>query len=89
MNITFLGAARSVTGSAARSVSPAEVIETLARHVGRSAETIRYTLKNFDEAHADIAIFSAHAGRLRQAKKSEPRQVIISRNISGEMSGRF
>ena len=36
---------------------PAEVSRRLARKLGRSAETVRYTLKNFDREHPDAAVF--------------------------------
>ena len=37
--------------------SPTEVAKRIARHTGRSIETIRYTLKSFDEANNDIPLF--------------------------------
>jgi RNA polymerase primary sigma factor/RNA polymerase sigma factor len=37
----------------------------LARKTGRSPETIRYTLKHFDEEHPDLAIFPDNHGPLR------------------------
>jgi RNA polymerase primary sigma factor/RNA polymerase sigma factor len=39
------------------SVSPTEVTKRIARYMGRSVETIRYTLKNFDDDNADIPLF--------------------------------
>lgn len=36
---------------------PTEIAQRLARRFGRSPETIRYTLKSFDQAHPEIAIF--------------------------------
>ena len=37
--------------------SPAEVARRLSRKTGRSPETIRYTLKAFEETHPELAIF--------------------------------
>lgn len=39
------------------STSPTEVAKRIARYTGRSVETIRYTLKTFDERHAEIPLF--------------------------------
>ena len=39
---------------------PAEVYKRLARHTGRSVETIRYTLKHHDREHPESAIFPEH-----------------------------
>lgn len=36
---------------------PADISRRLARKMGRSAETIRYTLKNYDIAHPESAVF--------------------------------
>jgi len=41
---------------------PADVIATLARETGRSAETIRYTLKQFDQRHPQDPVFPRGAG---------------------------
>ena len=41
---------------------PAEVIATLARETGRSAETIRYTLKQFNERHPQAPVFPDGCG---------------------------
>ncbi len=43
---------------------PAEVARRLAEQTGRSIETVRYTLKNFDEQNPDIAIFPDSHGPL-------------------------
>ena len=44
---------------------PADVTKRLARKTGRSPETIRYTLKQFDEQHPEAAVFPDHHGPLR------------------------
>jgi RNA polymerase primary sigma factor len=48
---------------------PAEVTKRLARKTGRSPETIRYTLKQFDQDHPEIAIFPDTHGPLRMDTK--------------------
>lgn len=48
---------------------PAEVTKRLARTTGRSVETIRYTLKQFDRDHPELAIFPDSTGPLRDETK--------------------
>jgi RNA polymerase primary sigma factor len=48
---------------------PADVTKRLARKMNRSAETIRYTLKQFDQAHPDLAIFPDNHGPLQLETK--------------------
>jgi len=48
---------------------PADVTKRLARKTGRSPETIRYTLKQFDVEHPDLAIFPESHGPLRLETK--------------------
>ncbi len=48
---------------------PAEVTKRLARQTGRSVETIRYTLKQFDRDHPEVAIFPDNSGPLREETK--------------------
>jgi RNA polymerase primary sigma factor len=43
---------------------PADVTKRLARRTGRSAETIRYTLKQFDHDHPEAAVFPDNYGPL-------------------------
>jgi RNA polymerase primary sigma factor/RNA polymerase sigma factor len=43
---------------------PADVARHLSERTGRSIETIRYTLKNFDQQHPEIAIFPDATGPL-------------------------
>jgi RNA polymerase sigma factor (sigma-70 family) len=48
-----------------------EVSRRIARRLGRSPETIRYTIKNFDQEHPDQAIFPDATGPLdEQAKQT-------------------
>src|SRR6056297_2374164 len=42
----------------------ADVTRILSQQMGRSAETVRYTLKNFDAENGAIAIFPTHRGVL-------------------------
>ena len=48
---------------------PAEVTRRIAQKSGRSVETIRYTLKQFDRDHPDVAIFPDNHGPLRSETK--------------------
>jgi len=50
---------------------PADVTKRLARKMGRSVETIRYTLKQFDRDHPDLAIFPDNTGPLREDTKQK------------------
>ncbi len=50
---------------------PAEVTKRLSRFSGRSVETIRYTLKQFDRDHPDVAIFPDNSGPLREDTKKK------------------
>ena len=49
--------------------SPAEIVRRIARKTGRSPETIRYTLKQFDQENADQAIFPDNHGPIRLETK--------------------
>ena len=46
-----------------------EVTHRLAKQIRRSAETVRYTLKNFDARHPAVAIFPEHRGSLTEDDK--------------------
>ncbi len=48
---------------------PAEITKRLAERTGRSAETIRYTLKQFDHDHPEAAIFPDSHGPLQLEAK--------------------
>lgn len=47
----------------------AEVARRVARKTGRSVETIRYTLKQFDSEHSELAIFPENVGPLSDDAK--------------------
>ncbi len=52
-------------------ITPTEVARRLAQSSGRSVETIRYTLKTFDENNADIPLFSRRNEPLRDETKHQ------------------
>ncbi|HMP79310.1 MAG TPA: sigma-70 family RNA polymerase sigma factor [Pirellulaceae bacterium] len=49
---------------ASRGMCPGEVARQIAGQMHRSVETIRYTLRQFDEKHPDLAIFPNQSGPL-------------------------
>jgi len=61
-----------------------EVTRRIAQRMGRSAETVRYTLKQFDEQYPDLAVFPENTGPLsEQAKKKIYQQ--YGRGVSVEV----
>ena len=48
---------------------PAEVTRRIAKHMSRSVETIRYTIKQFDQKHPEIAVFPDQTGVLNLEMK--------------------
>ena len=50
---------------------PADVTRRLAKRLGRSVETIRYTLKQFDTDHPEVAIFPENSGPLSDDAKKK------------------
>jgi RNA polymerase sigma factor (sigma-70 family) len=48
-----------------------EVSRRIARRLGRSAEAVRYTIKNFDREHPEQALFPSVAGPLDEATKQD------------------
>jgi RNA polymerase primary sigma factor/RNA polymerase sigma factor len=59
---------------------PSEVVRRIARKIGRSSETVRYTLRQFDQRHVDLAVFPDFHGPLRM----EARQKILYQFHRGE-----
>ena len=59
---------------------PADVHRRIAERLGRSVETIRYTLKRYDQDHADTAVFPTADGHLRP----ESRARIYQHHLAGE-----
>ncbi|MFO7901112.1 MAG: sigma-70 family RNA polymerase sigma factor [Planctomycetota bacterium] len=49
----------------------ADVARRIARHTHRSVETIRYTLKQFDQTHPHNAVFAGHTGPLSAEAKNK------------------
>ena len=50
---------------------PSDISRRLARRLGRSPETIRYTLKNFDKEHPELAVFPNSSGPLDDTQRGE------------------
>jgi RNA polymerase primary sigma factor/RNA polymerase sigma factor len=48
---------------------PSEIARRIAKQMGRSVETIRYTLKQFDDKHPDMAVFPHRSGPLNESVK--------------------
>lgn len=59
---------------------PSEVIRRVARQIGRSVETVRYTLKQFDLQHPELAVFPDKSGSLTDDLK----QKIVQASRSGD-----
>jgi len=68
---------------------PAEVTKRLARRTGRSPETIRYTLKQFDQEHPDLAIFPDNHGPLRLETKRKIYQLHHRGESADSLAKRF
>lgn len=66
---------------------PSEVTRRIARRVNRSVETIRYTLKHFDQQHPELAIFPDHRGPLPEETKRKIYQ-LYRRGIPVEALGK-
>lgn len=64
----ILNAAREMRDSGA---TLTEVSKRIATRLGRSPEAVRYTIKNFDRAHPDHALFPATTGPLTDATKEQ------------------
>ncbi len=67
---------------------PADVARRLSRKTGRSVETVRYTLKQFDREHPEAAVFPGHVGPLsedarraifQQYRRGEPVEALAKR----------
>jgi RNA polymerase primary sigma factor/RNA polymerase sigma factor len=74
---------------------PAEVTKRLARMTGRSVETIRYTLKQFDRDHPTMAIFPESTGPLgedakrkiyQQFRRGEPVEALAKKHCRTKTS---
>ena len=65
---------------AQRGDCPSEIARQIASQMGRSVETIRYTLKNHDERNPDRAVFPDRSQPLNEAM----REAIYNRHRAGE-----
>ncbi|MBN2475845.1 MAG: sigma-70 family RNA polymerase sigma factor [Pirellulales bacterium] len=68
---------------------PADVTKRLARKTGRSAETIRYTLKQFDQDHPESAVYPDNHGPLRTETKWKIYQQHRRGESAEELARRF
>jgi RNA polymerase primary sigma factor/RNA polymerase sigma factor len=68
---------------------PAEVVRRLSEKMGRSPETIRYILKQFDEEHAEIAIFPDSHGPIRPETRRRIYQDYHRGESADELAKRF
>jgi RNA polymerase primary sigma factor/RNA polymerase sigma factor len=50
---------------------PSEVARRIAKQMDRSVETIRYTLKQFDDKHPELAVFPSRTGPLNDEAKQK------------------
>ena len=74
---------------AAAGASSAEVTRRLAAKMNRSIETIRYTLKQFDRDHPDLAIFPENHGPLNRDAKRKVFQAYQRGESVDELASRF
>ncbi len=56
---------------AAAGGSLTDISKRIADQLGRSAEAVRYTIKNFDRAHPEVAVFPTLGGPLDAASKQQ------------------
>jgi RNA polymerase primary sigma factor len=68
---------------------PADVAKRLSRRTGRSAETIRYTLRQFDADHPEAAVFPDNHGPLRDEAKRKIYQQYQHGESVEELAKRF
>ncbi len=68
---------------------PAEVTRRIARHFGRSVETIRYTIKQFDEKNPTISVFPNQAGPLNLEMKERIFQAFVDGKSAETIANRY
>ena len=68
---------------------PSDVTKRLASKTGRSVETIRYTLKHFDQDNPDVAVFPDKSGPLREEIKKKIYQQFRRGESVDALSKRF
>ena len=69
--------------------SPRRITGALARQTGRSVETIRYVLRQYDRAHPESPIFSTPSGPLAEATRREIYQHYRRGEQAGALAKRF
>ncbi len=83
---TIIERARRLARAGAR---PADVTKRLARKTGRSVETIRYTLRQFDNEHPEAVVFSDHRGVLSPESKHKIHQQHLHGESVDALAKRF
>jgi RNA polymerase primary sigma factor len=68
---------------------PSEISKRIARTMGRATETIRYTLKAYDETHPDAAIFPAAGPTMTDQGKADIMRLFREGQSVDEISRRF
>lgn len=68
---------------------PSEVTRRLSRASGRSVETVRYTLRQFDQENPALAIFPDHTGPLREETKRKVYEQFRRGESAETLSRRF
>jgi len=68
---------------------PSEVTRRIASSMDRSVETIRYTIKKFDDDHPDLAIFPAQTGPLTLEAKQRLYQEFLSGTSPDVLAKRY
>jgi RNA polymerase primary sigma factor/RNA polymerase sigma factor len=68
---------------------PADVHRRIAERLGRSIETIRYTVKRYDQEHPDSAVFPATDGHLRQESRARVYQHFLAGEAVESIARRY
>ena len=68
---------------------PAEVTRRIAQSMSRSVETIRYTIKQFDEQNPEIAVFPNQTGPLNLEIKERIYQDFLSGRSAEQLAKRY
>ncbi len=68
---------------------PAEVARRIADHMNRSVETIRYTIRQFDDRHPDQAVFPNQMGPLNLELKERIYADYLSRKSAEAIARRY
>jgi len=68
---------------------PADVHRRIAERLGRSIETIRYTVKRYDQEHPESAVFPATDGHLRPESRARVYQHFLSGEAVESIARRY